>query len=347
MKLRLDPTNFDACPQYNDWVDSQHGQQHGELDILGFRPRPSIVLFRMSPDTYEAAFADFMEQREEDLKQLVYKEFPSPIAHYFYRFENGYENELQRLHLLRDTWESIVDVIHATAVAECRFRNITLATPIKFSDWLSDSVAQRLLNVERILQYAAANGIELSVAKVVPLPVIQSIRELNQSRNGFSHSAAQSEAQARDWIGDCYPDVIDVLDDLRSLADVQVLRYLGQTEASTIRCEVFNGHGLTRTIRNITLSTDQMRDSQRLFQPGQVLAKCDECVFGLRPFVFYREDPSGHVTKLCLFRKTCGAAPDRRIEYEVVGDAVRWEQDRTNFSGEINELRALFGLGPD
>jgi len=107
------------------------------------------------------------------------------------------------------------------------------------------------------------------------------------------------------------------------------------------------GHGFTRTIQNVALSADQIRESQRFFRPGQVLAECNGCLFGLRPHVFYREDPSGHVTKLCLFRKTRGDMPNRRIEYEVVGDAERWEQDRTMFEPEMTELRALFGLGPD
>jgi len=347
LKPKIDSDNFCACPQYNDWLDKQHVEQNGRLDILGFQPRPSAVLFELSPDTYEAAFADFVEQREDELKRLVFEEFPSPIAHYFYRFVNGYENELQQLHLLRDTWEAIVDILHAISVAECRFRQLQLANPIEFSHFLSDSVAQRLLNIERILMQAANTGVVLSIANIIPIPTLQSMRELNQTRNGFSHSAAQSEAQAREWISECYADVIDVLDELHGLVDVQILRYMGQPDGTTKRCEVFAGHGFTRTIRKFALTTDQAHDAQRYFQQGQVLALHDRCVFGLRPLVFYREDASGHATKLCLFRKKRGNAPDRRIEFEVVGDAERWEQDRTDFSMEINELRALFGLGPD
>jgi hypothetical protein len=347
MKPKLDSGNFNACPQFNDWLDKQHEELYGQLDILGFQPRPSFVLFTLSQDTYKATFADFVEQREDELKQLVFEEFPSPVAHYFYRFENGYESELQRLHLLRDTWEAIVDILHAISVAECRFRGLPLADPILFSHFLSDSIAQRLLNIERILTHAANTGVSLSIAKIIPLPALQSMRELNQTRNGFSHIATLSEVQAREWIGECYADVVDVLDELKGLADVQVLRYMGQPDGTTIRCEVFEGYGFTRTIRNITLTVDQARTAQRYFQQGQILTLLDGYIFGLRPLVFYREDASGHVTKLCLFRKTHGDTPDRRIEYEVVGDAQRWELDRTNFSGEINELRALFGLGPD
>ena len=48
-----------------------------------------------------------------------------------------------------------------------------------------------------------------------------------------------------------------------------------------------------------------------------------------------------------MFRKTRGDAPNRRVEYEVVGESARWDEDRTVFKAEIDELRGLFGLPPD
>jgi hypothetical protein len=347
MKFALDTNNFDACPQYNDWLDQQYLDQSPTLDILGFQPRPSFVLFSMSQGTYLAAFTDFQQQRQEELKQAIFDDFPSPIAHYFYRFENGYENELQRLYLLRDTWEAIVDVLHAATVAECRFRCISLADPIKFSDILSDRIAQRLLNIERIINHCSSQSVALSISQMVSLTTLQTMRDLNQTRNAFSHSAAQSESQARIWIGDCYADVIDVLDDLQNMKQIEIFRYMGQIDSRTLRCEVFRGHSFTRTIHNIALTAGQARDSQRFFQQGQVLIFFSRCLFSLRPLIHHREDASGHTTKLCMFRKTRGDATNRRIEYEVVGWGNRWEQDRTLFKSELDELRGLFGLGPD
>jgi hypothetical protein len=347
MKTHLDLSNFDSCPQYNSWLDDQYAEQSGKLDILGFRPRPSFVLFSLSQDTYQAAFDDFRRQRDDELKEIVFGEFPSPIAHYFYRFENGYENDLQRLHLLRDTWEAIVDVIHATVVAECRFRRITLAEPIMFRDFFSDSVAQRLLNIERIIFHTKGLGVDLHISEIVSVSTLQAMRDLNQSRNGFSHSAAQSELQARTWISECYEDVINILDDLRGLADIKVLRYLGQIDNRTLRCEVFRGHGFTKTINNVALTEVQLRDSQQYFQQGHVLVSYNDCIFSLRPLVYYREDAVGHTTKLCMFRKTRGEAQNRRIEYEIVGESARWNEDRAMFKAEIDELRGLFGLLPD
>lgn len=255
MKFQLDLRNFDSNPEYNEWLDDQHVEQWGDnLNILGYQPRPSFVLFSLSQDTYQAAFDDFRRQREDNLKELVFDEFPSPIAHYFYRFENGYENELQRLHFMRDSWEATADVLHAIAAAECRFRKISLVDPIKFSDLLTDSVGQRLLNIERIISQAKAQGVDLQICEIVSLSTLQTMRDLNQSRNGFSHSAAQSEAQARTWISECYEDVISILDDLRALSDVKVLRYLGQSDNRTLRCEVFRGHSFTKTINSLAVS---------------------------------------------------------------------------------------------
>jgi hypothetical protein len=48
-----------------------------------------------------------------------------------------------------------------------------------------------------------------------------------------------------------------------------------------------------------------------------------------------------------MFRKTSGNVPNRRVEYEVVGDSASYDEDRLVFKNELDELRSLFGLGPD
>jgi hypothetical protein len=159
VRNQLDHLNYAACPPFNDWLDNQHIDAQGPLTIFGFQPRPSEVLFRLSPDTYEAAFADFQADVQELLNDLVFYEFPAPIAHYYYRFQQGYENDLQRLHFLRDTWEATIDVLHAIALGECRLLGVRLSDPMAFRHILSDSVADRLLNIERAVQLAQGPGI--------------------------------------------------------------------------------------------------------------------------------------------------------------------------------------------
>jgi hypothetical protein len=91
---------------------------------------------------------------------------------------------------LRDTWETIIDILHAIVVAECRFRQIELTDPVSFSHLFSDSVAQRLLNIERIAGQVSGQGTTLGISQIVKISTLEAMRELNQTRNGFSHSAA-------------------------------------------------------------------------------------------------------------------------------------------------------------
>lgn len=347
MRFTFDPENFDSSPQFNQWIDERYEEASGQLEILSFKPRPSEVLFKMNHATYVAAFSDFMATFDEDLRRTVIDTFPLPIAHYFYRFENGYENDLQRLHLLRDVWEATVDVLHALTVGEARFRGLALSEPLKFVHLLSDSIAVRLLNIERVVGAASAAGITLAVGNIVSQAVLQKMCALNQSRNAFSHSAAQSEAQARMWIGECYEDVLDVLDDIRALEGCKLVRYLSQVDGSTLRCELFKGHAFTRTIQKIHLTDEQAHESHKYFKVGQMLANYDGNFFSVLPHMFFQEDTEGHMTKPCMLRKTHGEAPNRSIEFAVVGNAVAMSVNRAVFKSEIDELRALFGLEAD
>jgi len=347
MRPQLDQNRYDACPLYNEWLDEQYSEEHGQLNILGFQPRPSLVLFRMSPATYEATFSDFMQQREEGILDLVVNTYPSPIAYYFYRFSHGYENENQRLMFLRDTWEAIVDVIHALAIAECRFRKIPLTTPLKFRDLFTESIAQRLENIEEIARQMLAAGVAPEFSQIARAQTIATMRELNQSRNAFSHSAAQSETQARTWVYDCYEDVLNILEDLDGLQSVRMVRYLNQPDALTVRAETFKGHGSTKTIQNTTIDQRQVQDSACYFQHGHMLAIVGGLIFSLKPIVHSREDANGHMTRLCVFRRASGENLDRKIEFEVVGEAARIAESRTNFFAELTELRGFFGLGDD
>lgn len=347
MRPELDPSRYDACPAYNEWLDEQHLENGGELDVFGFKPKPSFVLFTLSPDTYEATFPDFMQEREERVKDAVFNRFPAPIAYYFYRFDSGYESELQRLHLLRDTWESVVDVLHALAIAELRHHQTQMAAPLKFSELLSDSISQRLKNVEEISQQLQAAGIVPEFNKYATPTTLATIRRLNQERNAFSHIAAQSEAQARTWIAECYDEVLDVLEALEELQEVQVIRYLNQPEATKLRCESFRGHGATKTIKVIELTPQHTTESTRYFQPGQLLAVVGSGIFCLRPAMYFREDAAGHMTRLCMLRKPHGDPPNRTIEYSVLGEAALHQEPRATFAAELTEIRALFGLGAD
>jgi hypothetical protein len=347
MNFGADKDNYDKLPDFNEWVDLQFTAENRDLEVLGFRPRPSLVLHQLSFDTYEVALADYRAQKEEELKEVVTSEFPAPIAHYFYRFLYGSENELQRLHFLRDTWEAIINFLHALVVGETRFLCLSLTAPLKFSELLSDKLNARLLNIERLLDYAIANGVTLESEKVVSKALLTKIRELNQTRNAFSHIGAQSEEQARQFISESYVDVIDVLEQLKRLREIKVMRYLNQQGLKNVRHERFDGHSMTKTIKDLQLTKTQVNDSARYLQNDQLIVACGKRFFGLRPFYYFEQDPNGHLTKLCFYKQAKGNSPNRKLVFEVVGESREVKFDRGIFKPELDELRTMFGLAPD
>lgn len=347
MNSGADKDNYGKLPDFNEWVDLQFAEEKGELEVLGFRPRPSWVLHQLSFDTYEVALADYRAQKEEELKEVVTSEFPAPIAHYFYRFLYGSENELQRLHFLRDTWEAIINFLHALVVGETRFLNLPLTEPLKFSELLTKQLYDRLVTIERILDYASIHGVVLESEQVVSRGLLTKVRELNQTRNAFSHIGAQSEEQARQFISESYGDVIDVLEELRSLREIKVMRYLNQQGVKNVRHERFDGHAMTKTIKDLQLTKTQINDSERYLQKDQLIVTCGKRLFGLRPFLYFEEEPNGHLTRLCFFKQPKGGVPDRKLIFEVVGESREVILDRAIFKPELDELRTMFGLPAD
>ena len=125
------------------------------------------------------------------------------------------------------------------------------------------------------------------------------------------------------------------------------MRYLGQDNATTLRCEMFRGHALVRTIKPVSITTTQLRDSSKFFRNDHMIAQCGAAMFTLRPLVAIREDTTGHAPRLCTFRRTRGETPNRIVIFEVVGESQQVELPRRGFSVDFDDLRALFGLSPD
>lgn len=134
MEFQIDQNEYEACPEFNLWLDERHGEDGNPILVFGLEPRPSLVLHAHGFQIYKDLFVDFQEDYEQKLKQRVIDDFPAPIAHPFYRFEKGAEHERQRLEFLRDTWEGLVDVLHALALSELRSRGTALEAPLNLAN---------------------------------------------------------------------------------------------------------------------------------------------------------------------------------------------------------------------
>lgn len=336
---------YEANQDFNDDFDSSN--QEVRIGLLSFKA--SQVLYNMDYGTYLLELDAFKQRVDADFKEIILYEYPLPISFYYHQAENAYNNNNHRLQLLRSTWEAIIFTLYALVVGEARskglpLRNISQPTPqgnpdLSFNDYFSDRLAQKLLIIERTLNYNQVNNCGLLCANIITIPVIQKIRNLNQERNEFMHVAAISEEQAGASYTTLFPDVLDVLKDLQELEFVDIMHFIQVSDAVTnLRCEIFNGHGLARNIKTIIVTTEQLGQLGNQLNSQNILAKYQGVIFSITPFLHFQSEANGNSTNLCYFKRK---APNSRYEYEIVSRSEAIEFDRAVFQIRTDELRAL------
>ena len=96
------------CQGFNESLDEE-----GEVTIANIPFQRSRILFELAHETYKDAYNEFLERGFEDLKQVVFGDYPACIA-YNYRLSErgeGANDPVRKLLHLKDTWESVVFVL--------------------------------------------------------------------------------------------------------------------------------------------------------------------------------------------------------------------------------------------
>jgi hypothetical protein len=330
--------------EFNDEFDSDNP----EITIGEFLPyKASMVLYYVDYDAYLASMEDYKQQKENAKQETVFDDYPQPIAYYYHQAQNGYSNNNHRLQLLRSTWEAIVFTLYAIVIGEARNRNFPLRgiakldargnPDLSFVDYFSDSLAQRLLIIERILNYGIDNNISLVSHNIIPLPVIQKIRKLNQERNGFMHTAALSEEQASLRYLELNPEVLEVLADLNELALLDILHYVtNEGSATALRCEIFKGFKLARQNKSIRITLAQLNTVINEINNQNVLAYYGGDFFSISPFLYFKSEANGNITNLCYCKRRHSQT---RYEFEIVTRSEVYDDTGATFIDRVNELR--------
>ncbi|MBK8006034.1 MAG: hypothetical protein IPK12_19515 [Gemmatimonadetes bacterium] len=282
---------------------------------------PADVLNNLAPDAARRGRDDAFLQVRTELEQSVCEQFPAPIAIPFHGFLEGPRQSLQRLHRLRDTWESIVRLLTALALSEAA-RFAPSLRPLMVRDgkdqrWrecrrrdlYSDKLAVRIGLIEGVLHRAEEEGIELHVASLVPLEVLAEVRRLNVVRNGFSHEATKSDAQAQAIIDEAHPIVREVLLDLRDIQSIELLRIHTIQAGGRAEVEKLRGHAQSRRIRDLPLDSDAASvamSATPVDGMSRVLARLGGLTLDLSPFLYTVDDDTGHRTRILDFKSKKG-----------------------------------------
>lgn len=329
---------FEANNDFNEELDKLY-----TVEIASFTFRASQVLQTMDPEGYRLALQDFRQQRLENFKEVISNQFPAPVAYHFYRTEWGYENDIQRLHCLRDVWESLVYVLYALVIGEFRCAHIPLQTSRgTMEHLLSNTMNDKLGTITDLLNFASNQGYDLACSALIDVEIIEKIRELNRVRNGFSHSAAISEEQARQLFDVYYDQVLSILQQVEALGNVTLIRFAGYgRQPREYRFETFVGHAMTRTYLKQNLSQDQYNACVDYLHPDNILALFKDRIYSVSPFLHFVSRDEGHQTRLCFYKTRRGG----HFHYEVLGEVREQPFQQAVFANEVNELQAL--LSPD
>lgn len=308
---------------YREWCESSYGMiRIGHEDF-----HPAEILDNLAPDAARRGRDDAFAQARVDLEQAVCEQFPAPIAAPFHGFLEGPRQPLQRLHRLRDSWESLVRLLAALALSEAAGSATPLAPLVlragkdqqwrecKSSDLRSDKLAVRIGLIEGVLHRAQQVGVDLQVASLVPSEVIAEVRRLNVVRNGFSHEATKSDVQAEKIIDDAYPVVREILLDLRDLQTIELLRIHAIQPGSQAEVETLTGHAQSRRIHERVLDAEAASlamSATPVDGMSRVLAHISGLTFDLSPFLYAADDDTGHRTRVFHFK--CKKAGEWQME---------------------------------
>lgn len=336
--MELDDLIYEEHEDFNQSIDDDEGA----ITILSISFRASKVLFTLEKETYRIALTDYLNQQSEEFKQKVFDSYPTPIAYYFRQTHFGYLDNNNRLHLLRSTWEAMIFVLYAIIVGEARKKSFPLRTVgIRETDLYNFSLNRKLSIIEKILTYNRDNVFGLKCGTFFDIDEIVKIKQLNYQRNGFQHVAALSEEQAAALFAELIPEVLGALKSIAEIENIEIFHYLN-TDGNpfSLKCETFIGQSPNRTLKTYTITPAQLAFTGIELTNLSVLAKIDDDIFSVSPFLHFKSDDDGHLTNLCYLHQY-NPANNAEFKFEIARRATQYVEPVATFNDRILELRVL------
>jgi hypothetical protein len=315
--------------KYRDEFDS-FLDEDGEYNIgLNFSRFPSQILYEMDETAYYEQLTEYVNQKRDDYPQVVYQSFPAPIAYFFYQTEHGYENENHRLHLLRSTWESLIYILYALVLGEVNLKSFLLNNVRIFDNQrirqdhnglMSNRLGWKLEAMQKIIDYDQQQNKNLVISSYTTTNSFETIKELNQERNSFSHIAALSPQEAQHRFDELYPKVTDLLFELDFLENVSLLRFSSNLgDIHKIRFTKFDGHSLQGQNYDKTFLDSELIQITPILNDKIMLLKFDSIIFNVAPFIHFHFE--GAHLKLCYFKRIDNSSGN--YLFEIIGGVDR------------------------
>ena len=319
------------------------------LVIGNFSAFPSEIL-EGDEVAYDEQFAEFIEQKKIEHQEIILASYPAPIAYYFERVLNNYDNANHRLQLLRSVWESLIYILYAAALSEIAHRRFNLSNIRVFGNQriknnnagtLSDRLGYKMEFMLAVLGSDRTTNNELVFSEFITETIIHNLQELNRERNGIQHIAALEESQATNRFEELYPLVYDLLFDCHFLERLSLVVYKGSVDSPTnLKFKRFDGHSLMERNHNVSISTEKLVEIAPILNMDSLIFEFDDDYFCASPFICFIKEGQAERLKICYFKKTNNST--NTWTYEIVaGDAPETEIDPLSITYNINDNLVL------
>lgn len=337
---------YDDKPEFNNYID----EIYGEVTIGNFCRQASIVLFEMDETEYLNLYSQYLNDQKELLLEKVTDVFPAPIAFYYERATHGYDNQHQRLHFLRSTWEAIIFFLYALVVGEIIDSSLNISSIRVFDNQrvrcnkngiLSDKLGYKLEVIEKILDFNLQGNHGLITGNIISISIVDILKDLTEVRNSFSHISALSEDQSKGISEELYPKIQDLLFELRSLEHLSLLRYKSTNNSITcIKFSRFKGCSLRD--RNYEKDVDQAFISKNIANLRTDYLFCEfekyDQIICLSPFACTIQHNRQH--HIAWYKKLNNSTNE--YSFEIVSDSpVEINLASNTFDKPIQALGAL------
>lgn len=327
---------------FNDSLDEE-----GPVTIAGIDFQPSRILYELAEETYKEAFWDFDEQTYTSNKQLLVDTFPSIIAYPYRLSEKGHDahNPMNKLLLLKDTWEGIVYFLYALVMGEIRYRKLDLTSvrllqgesliKVNSDKLLSYRLSEKLNIINAILIYSRKNQLGL-MTEVISEELILLLIDLVSIRADFSHSATPTSAEAIQMLEKTEPLIRELITKIQWISECQILRFESLT--SVCRCQVFKGHTLNSEFETVNINPEDISTILN-FGNDQLFIHWRGIYFSLSPFLHYLSSENGRESYICFYKDRKSGS----FWYEVISNRkdIKFPDKQADFEAEKNELISI------
>lgn len=297
--------------KFNESLDT-----NGIIDIAGYQFYPSFILFKTDKDLFVEAYFEFKEREYEELKDIIYNQFPSCIAYNFRLSEKGEgaSNPVTKLLHLKDTWESIIFVLYALVLGEIRSKSINISNVQVFVSQgasgvpvyenfntrriITNALRTKIQNIKAIISFSKISDLNLK-CEVIEDELLDKLLELQDIRNDISHHTAPTREEAEEELRLVIPLFQEMLVFTKFLEDCKILRFDSYT--TICKCEEFKGHHLNKEFDDF----DFEANIGLVIGLGQeqMFVKWDEEVFSLSPFLHFHRGDGGRETYMSFFKE--------------------------------------------